>query len=118
MTVAHGPTAERAPTADGGGPPPPSAGGRRDPSPPPSPEQARLRTIILDLLDRRGPGKTICPSDAARRLAGNDFRPLMNTARAAAAELVADGEIEVTQRGEVVDLAEARGPIRLLRRAS
>ncbi len=86
------------------------------PMPPIPPEQARLRAVILELLGRRGPGKTICPSDAARALAGNDFRPLMDTARAAAAELVADGEIEVTQRGEVVDIAQARGPIRLRRR--
>jgi hypothetical protein len=42
----------------------------------------------------------------------------MEAARAAAAELVADGEIEVTQHGEVVDMALARGPIRLRRRES
>jgi len=41
----------------------------------------------------------------------------MDTARAVAAELVAAGEIEVTQRGEVVDIAQARGPIRLRRRS-
>ena len=85
--------------------------------PPILPEQARLRVVILELLERREPGKTICPSDAARALAGKDFRPLMGTARAAAAELVADGEIEVTQRGEVVDIEQARGPIRLRRRS-
>lgn len=82
-----------------------------------SPEQARLRTVILELLERRGPGKTICPSDAARALGGKDFRALMDTARAAAAELVGAGVIEVTQRGEVVDIAKARGPIRLRRRS-
>jgi hypothetical protein len=79
-------------------------------------EQARLRAAILELLEQRAPGKTICPSDAARAVAATDFRPLMDTARAAAAELVAEGKIEVTQRGEVVDIAQARGPIRLRRR--
>ena len=79
-------------------------------------QQARLRTVILELLERRGPGKTICPSDAARALAGRDFRPLMDAARAAAG-LVADGEIEITQRGQVVDIAHARGPVRLRRRS-
>ena len=79
-------------------------------------EQAQLRSTILELLDRRGPGKTICPSDAARALAGPGFRALMDTVRAVAAELVADGEIEVTQHGEVVDIAQARGPIRLRRK--
>jgi hypothetical protein len=85
--------------------------------PPIPPEQARLRAVILELLERRGPGKTICPSDAARALAGTAFRPLMGAARAAAAELVADGEIEVTQRGEVVGIAQAHGPIRRRRRS-
>jgi hypothetical protein len=80
-------------------------------------QQAQLRTVILELLKQRGPGKTICPSDAARALAGRDFRPLMDAARAAAAELVADGEIEITQRGQVVDIAHARGPVRLRRRS-
>ncbi|MFL5863685.1 MAG: DUF3253 domain-containing protein [Solirubrobacteraceae bacterium] len=84
--------------------------------PPNPPEQARLQAIILDLLERRGPGKTICPSDAARALGGKDFRPLMDAARSAAADLVADGKIDVTQRGKVVDIAQARGPIRLRRR--
>jgi hypothetical protein len=83
-----------------------------------SAELPRLRAAILELLERRGPGKTICPSDAARAVAATEFRPLMDTARAAAAELVADGEIEVTQGGEVVDIAQARGPIRLRRRRS
>ncbi len=80
-----------------------------------TPEHDRLRAVILELLERRGPGKTICPSDAARMLAGNNFRPLMAAVRAAAAELVAEGEIDVLQRGEVVEIAYARGPIRLRR---
>ena len=83
---------------------------------PVSSEHARLRAAITDLLDRRGPGKTICPSDAARAVAGVSFRPLMDAARAAAAELVREGQIEVTQHGEVVDMEQARGPIRLRRR--
>lgn len=75
-------------------------------------EQAR-RTILA-LLEQRDPGKTICPSDAARALGGDDgFRPLMDLVRAAAAELVSDGQVEVTQHGEPVDLDRARGPIRL-----
>jgi hypothetical protein len=77
-------------------------------------ERDRLRAAILELLARRDPGKTICPSDAARLVAGElSFRPLMDATRAAAGELVAEGTLEVTQRGEVVDLTGARGPIRL-----
>ena len=75
---------------------------------------AQARQTIEDLLGQRDPGKTICPSEAARALGGDDgFRPLMPLVRDAARELVADGRVEVTQKGEVVDLDSARGPIRL-----
>lgn len=70
--------------------------------------------IILDLLAARQPGKTICPSEAARALAGDDdFRPLMPVVRNAARALVDAGRIEVTQDGRPVGLDDARGPIRL-----
>jgi hypothetical protein len=69
---------------------------------------------ILDLLERRDPGKSICPSDAARALGGDaGFRPLMPLVRDAARALVAAGRIEVTQSGRPVDLDAARGAIRL-----
>jgi hypothetical protein len=69
---------------------------------------------ILDLLARRDAGKTICPSEAARALAGDDgFRPLMGLVREAAGALVERGSIEVVQKGRPVDPAAARGPIRL-----
>jgi hypothetical protein len=73
----------------------------------------RLRETILALLAARDPGKTICPSDAARALAGERFRPLMQPVRDAAAQLADEGRLEVTQRGAVVDPRTARGPIRL-----
>ena len=69
---------------------------------------------IIGLLDQRDEGKTICPSDAARDLGGDDgFRPLMDLVRDAARAMVARGELEVTQGGEVIDLNESKGPIRL-----
>ena len=76
-------------------------------------DEAELRAAILTLLAARGPGRTICPSEAARAVGGADFRALMAPTRMVAAALVAEGRIEVTQRGEVVDPATARGPIRL-----
>ena len=77
-------------------------------------DRAAAERAILELLARRDPGKTICPSDAARALGGDDgFRPLMPVVRDAARALVAAGRIEVTQRGRPVDLDTARGAIRL-----
>ena len=77
------------------------------------PTEDDLRDAILSLLADRDPGKTICPSDAARAVGGTDFRTLMEPTRRVAASLVSEGRIEVTQQGEPVDLASARGPIRL-----
>jgi hypothetical protein len=76
-----------------------------------------LETAILELLHQRGDGLTICPSEAARAVAGHDWRPLMGESRAAAARLAERGEIEVLQRGQPVNALEARGPIRLRLRA-
>ena len=73
-----------------------------------------IEAAIRRLLAQREPGKTICPSDAARALTGDDaFRPLMPAVRAAARGMVDRGELEITQRGRVVDPDNARGPIRL-----
>ena len=82
-----------------------------------------LEARILELLDERGAGKTICPSDAARAVYGEGeggspddvWRDLMEPVRRAARRLVAQGKVVVTQGGEVVDPETARGPIRLRR---
>ena len=76
--------------------------------------QPEAEAAIRAVLDRRDRGKTICPSEAARALAGEDgFRPLMPLVRSAARTMVDRGELEVTQRGEVVDPDSAGGAIRL-----
>ena len=72
-----------------------------------------LDRTIVELLEQRREGATICPSEAARAVGGKDWRPLMEPARDAARRLVEQGCIDVTQRGEVVDLDQARGPVRL-----
>jgi hypothetical protein len=93
------------------------------------PVDGQLEAAIRSLLAERAAGATICPSDAARRVAGDvppprgqdergdddAWRPLMEPARRAARRLVAAGEVEITQRGRVVDPSTARGPIRIRR---
>jgi hypothetical protein len=76
---------------------------------------ARLEQAIDALLDDRRAGATICPSEAARAVDPEGWRELMPAARAAAGRLAAAGRAEVTQRGEVVDVATARGPVRVRR---
>ena len=80
-----------------------------------------LEETMLALLHARGAGKTICPSEAARTVAGHGgmsddrsaWEPLMEPARAAARRLVAAGKLDILQGGHVVDGSTAKGPIRL-----
>ncbi|MCV7298369.1 DUF3253 domain-containing protein [Mycobacterium barrassiae] len=76
--------------------------------------ERRLRQTILVLARERGPDKTICPSDAARAVGGDDWRDLMDDARETARDLAREGEVEITQKGEILDPdATWRGPVRI-----
>lgn len=75
------------------------------------PSAKTLEAEIRRQVTERGAGKTICPSEVARALAG-DWRAVMPQVRAVAAEMAARGEIAFTQKGVAVDAVEARGPIR------
>jgi hypothetical protein len=79
-------------------------------------EHQQIRQAIISLLDKRDMGKTICPSEASRAVfgspRGND-NACMDRTRHVVAKLVDEGVIEVCQKGKVVDLSEATGPIRL-----
>lgn len=126
------------------------------------PVDRALEDAIRELLAVRGPGASICPSEAARRVAAlqshlgstagvgpagavpagaesarawsstgaagrggvqrpvattdeESWRDLLEPARRAARRLVASGEVELTQRGRVVDPSSFRGPVRIRR---
>jgi len=72
---------------------------------------------ILDLVTERGPDKSICPTDAARRLAGNpaddSWRRKLSPVRLAAQRLAKAGKIEILRKGKPVAPEDARGVIRL-----
>jgi len=68
---------------------------------------------ILDLLGNRARGKTICSSEAARIVEPDGWKEHMEHARRAGRRLAAEGRIEFTQRGKVVDPSKAKGPVRL-----
>ena len=78
-------------------------------------DDAAIESAILDLLARRADTSSICPSDAARAIGGEGWRALMDDTRRVARRLVAEGRVQITQGGEVVDPLEARGPIRIRR---
>jgi Protein of unknown function (DUF3253) len=77
----------------------------------------RVAATVRTLLRHRDPDRTICPSDVARTVGGDGWRAVLPLARAVAADLADQGVIEVRQRGAPVDLATAKGPVRLARGA-
>jgi hypothetical protein len=78
------------------------------------PLRQRLESSIRALAEHRGPRSSICPSDAARAVGGDNWRELMDDAREAARRLARSGDVEITQRGNVVDPGgEWSGPVRI-----
>jgi Protein of unknown function (DUF3253) len=74
----------------------------------------RLRTAILALTAQRAPN---WPSDAARAVDAENWRVLMDDARAVARELARAGDVVITQKGTTLDPdAHWRGPVRITAR--
>jgi len=74
-----------------------------------------LEAAILALLSERARDASICPTEAARQVGGENWQTFMEPTRMAARRLVARGEVEITQGGKVVDPSRAKGPIRIRR---
>ena len=81
------------------------------------PIDQELEKAILRLLQVRGRGATICPSEAARLVRPPDsqesWRELMEPARNAARRLAAKNRIIFMQAGKPVDPSTAKGLVRL-----
>ena len=77
----------------------------------------KLEKVIMDILQSGKAVTSICPSKAARKLAGEDdergWRNLMEPTRRAARRLAHQGKICITQGGKEVDPSTFKGPIRL-----
>lgn len=74
-----------------------------------------IRQCLLDLVQQRGPEKSICPSEVARSLDPENWRSLMPQVRSVGIELADAKHITVTQKGVPVNPRMARGPIRYRR---
>ncbi|MCW5756925.1 MAG: DUF2256 and DUF3253 domain-containing protein [Phycisphaeraceae bacterium] len=83
----------------------------------PGPLDARLEADILDLLQARGPGATLCPSEAARNLQPEHNKSLQERTRRAVRRLARQGKVEITQDGVAIDPDAMRGSIRIRLRA-
>jgi len=76
-----------------------------------------VEAAIMALVMGRGPEKSICPTEAARALAGNpsddSWRAKLSPVRLAAARLAKAGRIEILRKGKPVAPEDARGVVRL-----
>lgn len=80
-----------------------------------APGNERYTEAVVALLSKRGPSASICPSEVARALSANEWRPLMDAVRAAGARLARRGVVTITQGDREVDLSHVTGPIRFRR---
>jgi hypothetical protein len=76
-----------------------------------------IRDEIFRLLLSLKQGESICPTDAARGF-GSKWRQLMPHVREVVADMARDGQIQVTLRGQTIDVDEVdieqtKGPIRI-----
>lgn len=82
----------------------------------PRPPREAVEAALLRLATERGADKSLCPSEVARALAPDDWRPLMTPVRAEAVRLAREGRVEVLRKGKPVaapDLDSLRGVIRV-----
>ena len=76
-----------------------------------------IEAAITALLAARAPGRSICPSEAARRVDADDWRRLMPQVRAVAIGMARAGRLEITRHGQVADPEAFKGVYRLRARA-
>lgn len=79
-------------------------------------DPADLEAVMLDLLRRRGPDRTICPSEVARAVGGDHpdgWSPLMHPVRSVAVRLMKEGRVVITRKGRPVDPDDFKGVYRL-----
>lgn len=70
---------------------------------------------VLRLLSQRAPKTTICPSEAAREIAGDDgnWRMYMDDVHRAVDRLLEEGRITLSWKGEAME--QRHGPYRIAR---
>ena len=72
-----------------------------------------IEETIFALLAEREPGKTICPSEAARVLEPESWRRLMPQVRATAVGLARQEKLVITRKGKPADPNAFKGVYRL-----
>ena len=72
-----------------------------------------ITDAMLRIAAERGPEKSLCPTDVARAVSAEDWRPLLGAVRKVAADLARQGKIEILRKGKPINPDEMLGVIRL-----
>ncbi|MCA3388085.1 MAG: DUF3253 domain-containing protein [Roseomonas sp.] len=72
-----------------------------------------ITATMLRIAAERGPEKSMCPTDVARAVSAENWRPLLGAVRQVATELARQGKIEILRKGKPISPDEMRGVIRL-----
>ncbi|WP_421792208.1 DUF3253 domain-containing protein [Hyphobacterium sp.] len=68
---------------------------------------------ILKLVEARGAGKSICPSEAARELDTENWRSRLGLVRRRAVDLALAGRVAILRKGKPVDPERFKGVYRI-----
>ena len=83
------------------------------PGPASDPSSDEIGETVLRLAAARGAASSICPSEVARALRPDDWRPLMGRVRKVAVDLARQNRLQVLRKGKPAELDALRGVIRL-----
>jgi hypothetical protein len=72
-----------------------------------------ITAALLRITAERGPEKSLCPTDVARAVSTENWRPLLGAVRKVAADLARQGKIEILRKGKPINPDDMRGVIRL-----
>jgi len=76
-------------------------------------EYTEIYETIISIATHRGPEKSTCPSEIARRLFPDDWREHMKNILDAAIDLHHQGKVVITQKGGPIDVNHIKGPVRI-----
>jgi hypothetical protein len=72
-----------------------------------------ITDAMLRIAADGGPEKSLCPTDVARAVSAENWRPLLGAVRKVAADLARQGKIEILRKGKPINPDDMRGVIRL-----
>ena len=78
--------------------------------------ETEIAEVMTALAGARGPDKTICPSEVARRIGGDHpdgWGPLMPAVRRVAVRLMKEGAVVIRRKGRPVDPDDFKGVYRI-----